>query len=108
MLKGYSGDPIRVDRIGRESESILNPALTVMLMAQPNVVSDVLNNTTFRGRGLTARFLYCMPDSSVGERKIILNMLQEKHLKRFDRREAMRNCRKFKTVAEIQPMTSVG
>lgn len=239
MLKGYSGDPIRVDRIGRESESILNPALTVMLMAQPNVVSDVLNNTTFRGRGLTARFLYCMPDSSVGERKftsapitddiyceyerliinlleddyakepeiitlseeayglltefadeieprlvkeyaeisdwvgkligntlrisgllcragkfrghdflnipdkltvdgetmrnaiqlgryflnhaqaaysvlpenttnhnaeIILNMLQEKHLKRFDRREAMRNCRKFKTVAEIQPI----
>ena len=31
-------------------------------------------------------------------------MLQEKHLKRFDRREAMRNCRKFKTVAEIQPI----
>ena len=24
MLKGYSGDPIRVDRIGRESESIMN------------------------------------------------------------------------------------
>ena len=69
MLKGYSGDPIRVDRIGRESESIMNPALTVLLMAQPNVVSEVLNNTTFRGRGLTARFLYCMPDSSVGERK---------------------------------------
>ena len=69
MLKGYSGDPIRVDRIGRESESITNPALTVLLMAQPNVVSAVLGNTTFRGRGLTARFLYCMPQSQVGERR---------------------------------------
>ena len=43
-------------------------ALTVLLMAQPNVVSEVLSNTTFRGRGLTARFLYCMPDSFVGAR----------------------------------------
>lgn len=68
MLKSYSGDPIRVDRIGRESECIMNPALTVLLMAQPNVVSAVLGNTTFRGRGLTARFLYCMPVSKVGKR----------------------------------------
>lgn len=69
MLKGYSGDTIRVDRIGRESESIMDPALTILLMAQPNVVSDVLGNATFRGRGLTARFLYSMPESFVGERK---------------------------------------
>ena len=69
MLKGYSGDTIRVDRIGRESESIMDPALTILLMAQPNVVSSVLSNTTFRGRGLTARFLYSMPVSSVGKRK---------------------------------------
>lgn len=69
MLKGYSGDTIRVDRIGRESESIMNPALTVLLMTQPKVVSDVLSNHTFRGRGLTARFLYCLPASSVGDRK---------------------------------------
>lgn len=69
MLKGYSGDTIRVDRIGRDSESIMDPALTILLMAQPNVVSAVLSNTTFRGRGLTARFLYSMPVSSVGSRK---------------------------------------
>lgn len=69
MLKAYSGDTIRVDRIGRDSESIMNPALTILLMTQPKVVSDVLSNPTFRGRGLTARFLYCLPDSSVGERR---------------------------------------
>lgn len=69
MLKGYSGDPIRVDRIGRESKSVMNPALTVLLMAQPNVVSNVLGNKTFRGHGLTARFLYCMPPSQMGSRR---------------------------------------
>ena len=69
MLKGYSGDTIRVDRIGRESESVMNPTLTVLLMTQPKVISDVLSNKTFRGRGLTARFLYCLPKSSVGKRR---------------------------------------
>ena len=69
MLKGYSGDTIRVDRIGRESEYVTDPALTILLMAQPNVVSAVLSNSTFRGRGLTARFLYCLPVSCVGKRR---------------------------------------
>lgn len=66
MLKGYSGDSIRVDRIGRNSESIMNPALTVLLMVQPSVLSGLMQNGTFRGRGLTARFLYCIPTSFVG------------------------------------------
>ena len=69
MLKGYSGDSIRVDRIGRNSESIMSPALTVLLAVQPNVLSGMMQNGTFRGRGLTARFLYCMPTSIVGQRK---------------------------------------
>lgn len=69
MLKGYSGDSIRVDRIGRNSESIMNPALTVLLMVQPSVLSGLMQNGTFRGRGLTARFLYCIPTSFVGRRK---------------------------------------
>lgn len=69
MLKGHSGDCIRVDRIGRNSESIMNPALTVLLTVQPNVLSGMMQNGTFRGRGLTARFLYCMPTSIVGQRK---------------------------------------
>lgn len=69
MLKGYSGDSIRVDRIGRNSESIMNPALTVLLMVQPSVLSGLMQNGTFRGRGLTARFLYCIPASFVGKRK---------------------------------------
>ena len=86
MLKAYSGDTIRVDRIGRESESIMNPTLTVLLMTQPKVVSDVLGNPTFRGRGLTARFLYCLPDSSVGERRFRSRPIPEKAYQRYERR----------------------
>ena len=69
ILKGYSGDCIKVDRIGRGSESIMDPALTILLMAQPSVLSGLMKNDTFRGRGLTARFLYCVPASFVGSRK---------------------------------------
>lgn len=69
FLKGHSGDSIRVDRIGRNSESIMNPALTVLLAVQPNVLSGMMSNGTFRGRGLTARFMYCMPKSRVGDRQ---------------------------------------
>ena len=68
FLKGHSGDTIRVDRIGRNSESIMHPALTVLLAVQPNVLSGMMSNGTFRGRGLTARFMYCMPKSRVGDR----------------------------------------
>ena len=37
--------------------------------SQPNVISGMMSNRTFRGRGLTARFLYCMPRSLVGKRR---------------------------------------
>ena len=69
LLKAHSGDPIRLDRVGRESESIENPALTILLTVQPSVISGVMNNNTFHGRGLTARFLYCFPRSLVGTRR---------------------------------------
>ena len=69
FLKAHSGDDIRVDRIGRSSESIFNPALTVLLAVQPSVLSGMMSNGVFRGRGLTARFMYCIPQSKVGNRK---------------------------------------
>ena len=68
FLKGHSGDTIRVDRIGRASESIVHPTLTMLLAVQPGVLNGLMTNDTFRGRGLTARFLYAMPQSSLGVR----------------------------------------
>ena len=78
FLKGHSGDTIRVDRIGRESESIIHPALTMLLAVQPEVLNGLMSNSTFRGRGLTARFLYSMPKSAVGARSFQTSPIPDK------------------------------
>lgn len=77
FLKGHSGDTIRVDRIGRASESILHPTLTMLLAVQPEVLNGLMSNGTFRGRGLTARFLYAIPKSSLGIRTFHTNPVDE-------------------------------
>ena len=77
FLKGHSGDTIRVDRIGRASESILHPTLTMLLAVQPEVLNGLMTNGTFRGRGLTARFLYAMPKSSLGIRSFYTKPIGE-------------------------------
>jgi hypothetical protein len=68
-LKGHSGDPLKVDRKGREPEYIKRPALTLGLMLQPSVLTTIGRHDAFRGRGLLARFLYAEPTSKVGRRK---------------------------------------
>ncbi len=77
FLKGHSGDTIRVDRIGRASESIIHPALTMVLAVQPEVLNGLMSNNTFRGRGLTARFLYSMSKSTVGSRSFSTKPIPE-------------------------------
>ena len=69
FLKAHSGDDIRVDRKGRDTEYIKFPCLTVSLSVQPQVLSSIMSNSAFYGRGLTARFLYCIPVSKVGRRR---------------------------------------
>lgn len=69
-LKGHAGDMIVVDRIGRRTNSIPAPRLTMLLTIQPEVLSGLMGNTTFRGRGLCGRFLYAMCKSKVGHREI--------------------------------------
>ena len=68
VLKAYSGDYIQVDRKGRQSESIEYPALTILLFIQFLVLNNIMENDTFRGRGMLARFLYSIPQSVVGNR----------------------------------------
>ena len=67
-LKAHAGDPVIVDRIGRKSNYIQNPRLTMMLTIQPEVLSGLMNNAAFRGRGLCGRFLYAMCESKIGNR----------------------------------------
>ena len=77
FLKGHSGDTIRVDRIGRASELIDHPALTMLLAVQPDVLHGLMTNGTFHGRGLTARFLYSIPKSNRGNRKFYTNPISD-------------------------------
>ena len=69
-LKGHAGDTISVDRIGRKSNYIAKPRLTMILTIQPSVLHGLMDNATFRGRGLCGRFLYAMCKSKVGRREV--------------------------------------
>jgi replicative DNA helicase len=69
-LKGHAGDELRVDRVGRKPEYIERPALTVGLAIQPAVLRQIADREGFRGRGLLARFLFSLPVSFVGSRRI--------------------------------------
>jgi hypothetical protein len=68
-LKGHSGDMLRVDRKGRAAEYVHQPALTVGLAVQPDVLRSLSDEPGFRGRGLLARFLFALPTSRVGGRR---------------------------------------
>ncbi len=69
-LKAHAGDDIRVDRVARPSEFVQEPALTLGLAVQPDVLCGLMAKPGFRGRGLLGRFLYSMPVSTLGHRKV--------------------------------------
>ena len=57
-LKGICGDTIRVDRINREPDYIRHPALSMIISAQPSVLSEIMRDSMLDGRGFLARLLY--------------------------------------------------
>ena len=57
-LKGICGDTIRVDRINREPDYIRHPTLSMIISAQPSVLSEIMQNGMLDGRGFLARLLY--------------------------------------------------
>lgn len=83
-LKAHAGDPIRVDRKGRDSEIIDNPSLCFLLAIQPAVLDGLMADANFRGRGLTARFLYSFPKSNVGHRVIDPPAIQQENQEKYN------------------------
>jgi len=69
FLKGHAGDEVSVYRIGRSAISMRNPALSLCLCCQPEVVKEAGSNRQFLGRGLIARFLYVQCRPMAGYRK---------------------------------------
>jgi len=68
-LKAHPGDSLRVNRRGR-AEHVKAPALTIGLAVQPDVIRGLAEKPGFRGRGLVGRFLYVLPPSNLGRRKV--------------------------------------
>lgn len=75
-LQAWSGDAMRVDRIGRPPVVIEEPTLTVGLTVQPSVIAGIGANAEFRGRGLPTRFMYSIPVDNVGHR----NLMEVRHV----------------------------
>lgn len=71
ILQSHAGSPVRVQRQGR-SVNMLKPALTFGLTVQPDIIIDLAsgNKARFRGNGMLARLLYCIPKSTVGRRDV--------------------------------------
>src|SRR3989339_368580 len=71
-LKGHAGDDIRVNRANKDfvPRILHKPALTIGIAVQPDVLRGLTLNKGFRGRGLLGRFLYSLPQSLLGHRKI--------------------------------------
>jgi len=78
-LQAWSGDTIKVDRMGRDTIIVRDPYLTVGITVQPQALMALAERPELAGRGLTARFMYSVPESNVGSR----NMRRRK--KRADR-----------------------
>jgi replicative DNA helicase len=70
FLKGHAGDPLRVDRKSTAPLIVDNPALTLGLTVQPEVLKAISEMPGFRGRGLLARICYSLPINTVGYRKV--------------------------------------
>ncbi|MFE6691060.1 YfjI family protein [Streptomyces sp. NPDC057743] len=68
FLKGHAGDRHKVNRQTRK-EYIEDPAVTIGICVQPQVLEAIGRNEAARRRGLLGRFLYSLPESLVGYRK---------------------------------------
>lgn len=70
FLKAYSGDGFRVDRRNSLPVILDFPHLTLGISPQPVTLAERSAARIFRGRGLDGRFIYFMPESLLGKRKI--------------------------------------
>lgn len=67
-LKGYSGEDLTVDRIGRPSDFVSRASITFGVTTQPDVLQGLTKKQGFRGRGLLARWIYSIPFVDIGNR----------------------------------------
>jgi Protein of unknown function (DUF3987) len=69
-LSGFSGENIKVDRKTAGSFDVSQAVLTIGVTVQP-VVLEALADPRLRRKGLSARFMYSLPESKVGQRNYL-------------------------------------
>lgn len=65
LLKCWSGDPVRVDRVGRAAVALRSPCLTALWLVQPDKVMSLFENRTMSESGLLPRFLFCQANAEL-------------------------------------------
>jgi len=104
FLKAFNGEPCSVDRMTRATVSMNAPKLSSFLSVQPHVMKEVLSNTAFCGLGLVDRFLYILPESSLGKSNYRSPGIPEKIQERYDGTiKFLLEVRDYKTVYSLSP-----
>ncbi len=70
LLKGYSGDGIRVHRKGRDMVDIPNAICSIVVAVQPDVLREMTGTRGATERGLLARFVKAAPLTHRGYRNV--------------------------------------
>lgn len=68
LNKSYGGEAFRVDRQSGESIYVEQPHCVLHFSIQPHLITAISNNPDFMGTGFANRFLYCLPQSLIGQR----------------------------------------
>lgn len=79
-LKSFTGDYMTVHRVGRPSETLYEPILTIGLFVQPGLLQGLPARLV--ERGFLGRFLYAAPQP-VGIRKIIPTPIDREQLEHY-------------------------
>jgi replicative DNA helicase len=77
FLKCHPGDPHTVHRIRRDPVTLARPLVAMAITVQPHVIQGLAAKEGFRGMGLLARFLFCLPRSIVGRREVLTPAIPE-------------------------------
>ena len=70
FLQAYTGDPIKVSRIGRDGGSVINPHLVINTSIQPKVWREIQSDENAVGRGAVGRFIVFNARSNLGYRDV--------------------------------------
>lgn len=75
-LKGWSADRVLVKRVTRAPVDVPEAVITMAVTVQPSIIRQLSEHPELAGRGLTARFMYSLPDPLVGQRDFIAQLGQ--------------------------------